>query len=527
MGDNSPKRLEDVRIKIPALLHLSRLGYDYIIPKGNVRDRETNILPEILKESVERINGIELTEDNFHRLMTDLRYLLDADDLGLGFYATIRDGWNGLKLLDYDQPKANCFQAGTEITCTRGKSRFRPDIMIFVNGLPLAIMEVKDPEQREDLQAEYERMCERLRKDAFRRFLQVAQIWLFSNDRRCDDQAVLPREGTFFTTLSGSGFSVYSAQGKSMKGSFRLPRLSEESERLILADNSLMDMKANPDYRRLISADTPTHRMLTGLLAPERFLFLLRYGIRYIREKDETGQARLQKRILTWDQLENLDHVNVKIRRGFRNWTIPCPSAGGRTIMAAAAFVYLRKKMPGCRLFWITLNEWERKRAEEAFRQQELIPDDICFPAAEDIRRGIFQQAELTKTAACRIFFLPAITEQYRTENSILSRLRTWDPAAVIIRMGEAEKHEKENCAYLLQCADGTLYCGWTNDLGKRVKLHNAGRGAKYTRSRLPVKLVYWESCATKKEAMSREWQIKQMNRKEKERLIGKKEGTS
>jgi putative endonuclease len=73
---------------------------------------------------------------------------------------------------------------------------------------------------------------------------------------------------------------------------------------------------------------------------------------------------------------------------------------------------------------------------------------------------------------------------------------------------------------YLIQCADGSLYCGWTNDLEKRVKAHNAGHGAKYTRSRRPVKLVYYETFATKQEAMRREWEIKQLRRAEKLDLI-------
>lgn len=79
---------------------------------------------------------------------------------------------------------------------------------------------------------------------------------------------------------------------------------------------------------------------------------------------------------------------------------------------------------------------------------------------------------------------------------------------------------EKQNITYILQCSDGTLYTGWTNDLDKRLKEHNAGRGAKYTRGRRPVKLLYTEAYDTKQEAMQREFQIKKLTRKEKEDLI-------
>lgn len=78
------------------------------------------------------------------------------------------------------------------------------------------------------------------------------------------------------------------------------------------------------------------------------------------------------------------------------------------------------------------------------------------------------------------------------------------------------------NYAYIVKCSDGTLYTGWTNDLEKRIKTHNDGKGAKYTKSRIPVELVYYETFDTANEAMSREWHIKHMSRAEKEQLYNK-----
>ena len=76
------------------------------------------------------------------------------------------------------------------------------------------------------------------------------------------------------------------------------------------------------------------------------------------------------------------------------------------------------------------------------------------------------------------------------------------------------------NYTYIVRCKDDTLYCGWTNNLEKRIASHNAGTGAKYTRNRHPVELVYYETFETKEEAMSREYAIKQLKRKEKLALI-------
>ena len=76
------------------------------------------------------------------------------------------------------------------------------------------------------------------------------------------------------------------------------------------------------------------------------------------------------------------------------------------------------------------------------------------------------------------------------------------------------------NVCYMLRCADGSLYTGWTNDLEARLRVHNEGRGGKYTCSRRPVTLVHTEVFATKREAMSREWHIKRLRKAEKEALV-------
>lgn len=76
------------------------------------------------------------------------------------------------------------------------------------------------------------------------------------------------------------------------------------------------------------------------------------------------------------------------------------------------------------------------------------------------------------------------------------------------------------NYTYIVECHDGTLYTGWTNHLEKRIKAHNEGKGAKYTKSRLPVRLVYYEEHKTKQAAMRREYAIKQLSREQKLKLI-------
>lgn len=82
--------------------------------------------------------------------------------------------------------------------------------------------------------------------------------------------------------------------------------------------------------------------------------------------------------------------------------------------------------------------------------------------------------------------------------------------------------NERDAFVYILECADGTLYTGWTNDLDNRLKSHNAGTGARYTRARTPVRLRYFERCADKSGALKREIEIKKLSRAEKLSLINK-----
>jgi putative endonuclease len=95
--------------------------------------------------------------------------------------------------------------------------------------------------------------------------------------------------------------------------------------------------------------------------------------------------------------------------------------------------------------------------------------------------------------------------------------MEQWSQIAAALRAAEPQTGI---AVYILECSDGTLYTGWTNDLEARIATHNAGKGAKYTRSRLPAKLVHYEPARTKSEALKREQELKRMTRAQKLKLI-------
>ncbi|MBQ3705326.1 MAG: GIY-YIG nuclease family protein [Clostridia bacterium] len=521
-------RPEDAQMKVPAMLHLSRLGYTLITAEMmEGRDRETNILPDLLREEVSRINGQELPLDRFSQLMGQIGNALDRKDLGESFYRILRDGWDGWKLIDYDHPDRNVFQMAAELSCGRGKTRFRPDITLFVNGLPLGMMELKTRVQSKGIREEYDRMVKRFQQDAFRRYLQIAQVWAFSNDRENDRDRILPTEGTFYATGARRDFPIYAFRSRTLRDA-KLPPLSMTAEKEILAAHGMIPLETNRTFRRNLSSQTPTHRMLTGLFAPERFLFLLRYGIQYALEENPAGETENQKRLLSQEQFASLWSLREKALRGYANWTIQADGAAGETRLLAATVRWLREQDPDSRICWIVPDRRAMRAGEETMKAFG-IPccrrgrnEDGDLMLAEPSRNPAewMKEAGEQHFTGRRIFLIPENYGRTAEGRRFERELRRAAPGMIRIHWRSAVASAGENYAYMLRCADGTLYCGWTNDLDRRVKTHNEGRGAKYTRSRRPVRLVYSESFGTREEAMSREWHLKRLTRAQKERLI-------
>ena len=143
---------EDSRVKIPAILHLMRLGYQYLSLKGQSWDIDTNIFPDLFRTAICKINpGIENAEAG--RLFDDVKLLLDNEDLGKAFFKRLSERSN-TKLIDFENFDNNTFHVVTELTCQNGDEEFRPDITLLINGMPLVFIEVKKPNNREGVVTE-------------------------------------------------------------------------------------------------------------------------------------------------------------------------------------------------------------------------------------------------------------------------------------------------------------------------------------------------------------------------------------
>lgn len=141
------KHNENSRVKIPALVHLTRLGYEYLSLKdyqGEIHT-DTNIFVEIFRNSISHINGKTLSEHDTVALISELSVKLSNEDLGKAFYNILLNGINGIRLIDFEDSSRNTYHVVTELTYRNGDDEFRPDIILLINGMPLSLWRSKSP----------------------------------------------------------------------------------------------------------------------------------------------------------------------------------------------------------------------------------------------------------------------------------------------------------------------------------------------------------------------------------------------
>ena len=331
-------------MKIPALVHLTRLGYKYIKQKdySGAYCPKTNIFKGILRDSINRLNGTALTEADVDSLVEELAIKLSTDDLGRAFYKILLNGFNGLRLIDLEDESRNSYHVVTELTYQNYEDEFRPDITLLVNGLPLAFIEVKKPNNRDGIIAEHTRMNKRFAKKVFRRFANITQIMVFSNNMKYDDNDVEPIEGAFYASSSYEKlfFNRFREEDPIIHSSVR--PIDPNIEETILIDNNLVTIKGTEEYAINIGEHTPTNRMLTSLFTLSRFNMLLKYGFAYVERVDKNGIRTLQKHIMRYPQFFATLAIEKKLNAGVKHGIIWHTQGSGKTALAFHNVRYLR-----------------------------------------------------------------------------------------------------------------------------------------------------------------------------------------
>lgn len=318
---------EDSRVKIPTILHLMRLGYEYLSLKGTHWDKDTNIFPELFSSAVSRINP-DMTPDDVARLLEEVKLSLDNEDLGRAFFNKLK-ARSGTKLIDFENFSNNSFHVVTELTYKNGDDEFRPDIILLINGMPLVFIEVKKPNNRDGIIAERERINKRFQNPKFKRFANITQFMIFSNNMDYVDGDPEPVQGAFYASSSyDKPVFNYFREEEVLDLTALLKPLTDEQELAVLKDNNLEVIRSNPEFLSNKEPSRPTNRICTSLLSKERLSFVLRYALVYVSESDG-----LQKHIMRYPQMFATKAIERKLNEGVRKGIIWHTQGSGKTAL--------------------------------------------------------------------------------------------------------------------------------------------------------------------------------------------------
>lgn len=450
---------ENSRVKIPAVLHLMRLGYDYLSLKNENWDKPTNIFPKIFIESLCRINP-DLSPDDARRLLTDIRLELDNEDLGQKFYERLTNQSGGKKLIDFQNFDNNSFHVVTELPCINGDEEFRPDITLLVNGMPLVFIEVKKPNNKGGIGEERERMGKRAKNSKFRRFINITQFMIFSNNMEYDDGATEPAQGAFYASSAyGKPVFNYFREEHKLNLAELLNTLSDGLENNVLQDNNLPVIKHSPEFISNKSPDTPTNRILTSLLCRERLAFILQHGLTYVK----ASQGLVQKHIMRYPQLFATLTIEKHLANGGKKGVIWHTQGSGKTALAYYNTRYLTHyyaKQGIVPKFYFIVDRLDLlKQAQREFTARDLVVHTIdsreAFAADIKSAQTLHNhagKAEITVVniqkfqddpdvvarndydlAIQRVYFLDEVHRSYNPKGSFLANLNQSDVNAVKI----------------------------------------------------------------------------------------------
>lgn len=339
---------EDTRVKIPATIQFLRLGYEYQSLKDIELHNETRISINRFIPAINRINGLNLSSKEAITIIEDIHNLIKNNDLGRAFYQWLINPQDKLKLIDFDNIENNDFAIVNELVFGRDglesdkNGSFRPDINIYINGIPLAFLEVKKPNNEGGIQKEFERMLnKRLEKPDFKKYYNLLQIICFSNNMEYEDEddtalAEDVKAGSFYTTPNGqkTTFSFFREENPKTTGFIDI---SFDKIKFILKDNHYSPSDADTvEFQTNLDLNTPCNRFITSLFEKQRILYFLHYGIMYV------NNVVPEKHIMRYPQFFASRALVRTLQNGGKSGIIWHTQGSGKTNLAALSTRILR-----------------------------------------------------------------------------------------------------------------------------------------------------------------------------------------
>jgi type I restriction enzyme R subunit len=448
---------EDSRVKIPTLLHLTRLGYQYVSLKGATWRTDTNIFTDLFLASIRKIND-GLTDADALRLLEEISLLLDGDDLGKAFYERLVDR-SGVKLINFEDFNANTFNVVTELPCEKDEESFRPDITLLINGMPLVFIEVKKPNNREGILAERQRMVTRFQNKKFRNFFNITQLMVFSNNMEYDDGSPQPLAGAFYATTAYHKPSLnYFREEEALDLSALLQPLDDAIENFVLKDTNLVGIKHSPEFATNKAPDRPTNRICTSLFSKDRLAFVLEYALAYVQQ-----ETHLEKHIMRYPQMFATKAIGQKLDEGIRKGIIWHTQGSGKTALAFYNVKYLtayfQERGIVAKFYFIVdrldlLNQASKEFAARGLKvhkvnsreeftrtikSKKAVENNDGAPEMTVVNIQKFQDDPniLRNTdyniSLQRVYFLDEVHRSYNPKGSFLANLRESDPNSIKI----------------------------------------------------------------------------------------------
>ncbi|MDC6466467.1 DEAD/DEAH box helicase family protein, partial [Flavobacteriaceae bacterium] len=254
---------------------------------------------------------------------------LENEDLGKAFYEMLTSK-SGIRLIDFENFDNNDCKVVTELPCKKDDEEFRPDITLLINGMPLVFIEVKKPNNLEGIQAEHKRIRQRFENKKFRKFINITQFMVFTNNMEYDDGAITPIQGAFYssTAYGETQFNYFREEEELDLQSILAPE-NEDVEIEILKDTNLLSIRNSPEFNTNKYLNTPTNRLSTSLFSKNRLSFILQYAIAFVKRSEG-----IQKHVMRYPQIFATKAIEQKIKEGIKSGIIWHTQGSGKTALA-------------------------------------------------------------------------------------------------------------------------------------------------------------------------------------------------
>lgn len=461
---------EDTRVKIPAVIHFLRLGYDYqsvddAIAECLIED-DTNIFINRFKPSLERINKQQFTNKEIKETIEQIKQMVKNNDSGKEFYNWLTNPQGKIKLIDFDKFENNDFAVCCELKFYNKDlgNHFRPDITILINGMPLSFLEVKKPNNPGGIRKEFKRNEKRQSEPYNTRYFNMFQVLSFSNNMEYEEVDNIDniRAGSFYTTpnRNKSLYSFLREDDDKYIYNYNYLQVPNIVIRDITYDNHYDPKNCDsPDFQYNLKTTRPCNKFITSLYDKERILYLIKYGILYVNNQI------LEKHIMRYPQFFASRKIIERLKNGGKKGIIWHTQGSGKTALSAYSCNiikdYYSKKNINTRFYFVVdrldlLTQAEREFNKRGFSvvtcdnrkdfQKELnkaLPTtqssdsigEICVVNIQKFADDIPKSNNDYGINVQRVFFIDEAHRSYSSVGTFFKNLLSADTDAVYIAL--------------------------------------------------------------------------------------------